>query len=328
MKESEIRDRQKHARYLQLVKEDSETFFSDKTNFQSHPCPGCGNEGRSERLFEKEGFCYAQCSGCATIYCDPRPPISDLAKLYGASASTKYWVEEFFGPFIEVRREKIFKPRAEYIASRFPEFRGSVVGDIGAGFGLFLEELRKYWPVAKLRAIEPSDDMARICESKGIQVLKAMLEDVDSQVHSFDLLTSFELVEHLHDPEEFFRKIHALLKPGGVFYFATLNGLGFDIQVLWDQSRSIAPPHHLNFLNPSSIATLMERTGFDVLEVTTPGKLDWDIVENAAKDGAAPAGRFFEVVRRFGSESAKAEFQGWIARNNFSSHMRGIGRKR
>src|SRR5712671_6158314 len=142
MKESEIRDRQKHSRYLQLVKEDSETIFSDRTTFQSHPCPGCGTEGSSGHLFEKDGFCYIQCSACSTIYCDPRPPIGDLSKLYGDSASTRYWVEEFFGPFIEARREKIFRPRADYIAGRFPEFSKGTVGDIGAGFGLFLEELK------------------------------------------------------------------------------------------------------------------------------------------------------------------------------------------
>ena len=59
----------------------------------------------------------------------------------------------------------------------------------------------------------------------------------------------------------------------------TLNGRGFDILLLWNKSKSIAPPLHLNFFNPGSIRILLEKIGFQILEISTPGKLDWDIVE-------------------------------------------------
>ena len=64
----------------------------------------------------------------------------------------------------------------------------------------------------------------------------------------------------------------------------TLNGLGFDIQQLWEQSKSISPPHHLNFYNTKSISLLLESSGFEIVEIATPGKLDWDIVEGMIKD--------------------------------------------
>ena len=66
-----------------------------------------------------------------------------LNKFYSRSLSTSFWVNEFFKPVAETRREKIFRPRSEYVSKLFSENWEWVIGDIGAGVGLFLEELKK-----------------------------------------------------------------------------------------------------------------------------------------------------------------------------------------
>ena len=55
----------------------------------------------------------------------------------------------------------------------------------------------------------------------------------------FDAITCFELFEHLYDPKYFLKKIYKLLNKNGIFYFTTLNGMGFDIQMLGKYSNSI-----------------------------------------------------------------------------------------
>lgn len=327
MKEKEIRNPEIHKKYLELVRSDSQKLFRDKSLFTHFSCPACGKD-EFTMIFVKENFNYVQCSFCETIYNDPRPPYSDIQKLYKNSESTKYWVEKFFTPFKEARREKIFKPRAEYIANKFPYLHSGFVGDVGAGFGIFLDELRKIWTKANLVAIEPSDDMASICSAINLKVVQCMVEEINSNDFSFDLLTSFELVEHLYDPLDFFKKINLLLKRGGYFYFTTLNGLGFDIQILWEKSRSISPPHHLNFFNPISIKILLERASFELIEVSTPGKLDWDIVESYTESERINIGRFFQTLVKHGSDESKVKFQKWISENNFSSHLRVVAKKK
>ena len=198
MKEREIRNRDAHNRYLDLVKEDAERLTRNKSQFIPIDCPICGGIHHSIE-FEKIGFSYHLCSDCDTLFATPRPNYDDLLEIYANSESTRFWVEEFFLPVADARREKIFKPRAEHIASRFPDLSDCLMGDIGAGFGLFLEEMRTIWPLANIMAIEPSNDMAHICREKGISVIESMLEDVDVSDYQFDLLTSFELFEHLHD---------------------------------------------------------------------------------------------------------------------------------
>jgi len=326
MKEEDIRKRDVLNRYLQLVTEDASHFYGDRGKFEKVQCPACEGRDLSQR-FEKIGFAYVQCNACDTLFVSPRPTHQDLMKIYRDSPSTKFWVEEFFLPMVEVRREKIFKPRAELIAERFPEVKTGRLADIGAGFGLFLEEMKKIWPVSDVVAIEPSNAMAEICRSKNIVTIESALEDV-SPKERFDLMTAFELLEHLHDPFTFVRKVKNLLAPGGYLCLTTLNGLGFDIQLFWERSKSVFPPHHLNFLNPHSMKILMERNDFEIVETATPGQLDWDIVEGAFRHERLDPGRFFRTLSRYGTDEAKRELQQWIRSNNFSSHMRVIAKKK
>jgi len=135
------------------------------------------------------------------------------------------------------------------------------------------------------------------------------------------------MFEHLHDPPAFAQKAFKLLKPSGYLYLTTLNGLGFDIQLLWERSKCLTPPHHLNFFNPQSIRLLLEEIGFSSVEVSTPGQLDWDIVEGSYRLEAIDPGRFFKMVSKYGSLQAKKELQSWISSNNLSSHMRIIAQK-
>ena len=54
---------------------------------------------------------------------------------------------------------------------------------------------------------------------------------------------------------------------------------------------SVAPPHHINFMSTEGLVILLERAGFEILNIETPGELDVDIVENMLNE--------FEKRRRF-----------------------------
>jgi SAM-dependent methyltransferase len=313
MKEEEIRPRETLSTYLRMVQEDCRRLLQGR--LQEVNCPACDST-LSTSQFTKDGFDYAVCDSCATLFARTRPPFDALQKFYVESASTKYWIHDFFMPVAETRREKIFKPRAEYLRNRFGDDPGWIAGDIGAGFGLFCSELQKLWPQSRCIAIEPSGEQAEICRDRGIDVLCSSLEQL-RDAPAFDLLTAFELFEHLHNPKEFALAAFRLLKPGGRLMLTTLNGQGFDIQFLWERSKSVYPPAHLNLFNPDSISGLLRRCGFTIEEASTPGQLDWDILERTPDPG-----RFWSQVAKKGTPQAKKELQEWISRNGFSSHMR------
>ena len=327
MREKDIRNPRKFDKYLKLLEQDVARFI-DYNSLEEINCPCCGkNNFRFE--FVKTGFRYVSCKACSTLFVNPRPSPNILKSLYSNSASSNFWVNEFFKPVTEARREKIFKPRAEFIGKLISKEKKLIIGDIGSGFGLFLWELKKILPGNRYIAIEPSLAMSRICKKNGLETIYGYFEGISNKKHQkFDLLTGFELFEHLFDPAVFLNKAYSMLKPQGFLFLTTLNGQGFDILLLWEKSKSLSPPVHLNFFNPGSIKILLERSGFDVLEVSTPGQLDWDIVECAAKEKDIDLEKFWNFLAKKGSRAAKEQLQDWLCRNNLSSHMRIVARRR
>jgi hypothetical protein len=74
--------------------------------------------------------------------------------------------------------------------------------------------------------------------------------------------------------------------------------------------------------------TLLVRKGFEIVEIATPGQLDWDIIEGAYRHEGIDPGRFFRTVSSHGTGEAKRDLQQWIRTHKFSSHMRVIAKKR
>src|SRR6185436_14935406 len=139
---------------------DAERCFAGKPR-SPITCVGCG-AAQSEFQFEKSGFAYALCKNCGTLYQSPRPALGAFEQFYRDSESSRYWADVFFPSVAEVRREKIFRPRVERLAQLCAS-GGIEVGrlvDVGAGYGIFLDEWRRRFPRAHAVAIEPSARLA------------------------------------------------------------------------------------------------------------------------------------------------------------------------
>jgi SAM-dependent methyltransferase len=327
MKEREIRPEALLNRYLELSAQDAERCFTNEPRLPL-PCVACGAE-RSTHQFEKNGFAYAQCSECDTLFQSPRPPIAAFEAFYRQSESSRYWAEVFFPAVAEVRREKIFRPRVERLAQLCADHGIDVTRliDVGAGYGIFLEEWCARFPAAELLAVEPSTSLANECRSKGFAVVEEIVENVVGHDDSADLVTCFEVLEHVYDPLDFVRVLAQLARPGGWVFLSTLGADGFDLQVLWDQSTQIFPPHHINFLSVNGFDRLFRRAGLVDVLVTTPGQLDVDIVRNAAaKNPQLLADQRF-LRNLLSNERTSAAFQRFLVDQRMSSHVWVIGRK-
>lgn len=324
MKEEEIRPVKIFDEYLRLAQEDTITYFGQADRKHAN-CPAC--EGKGVLAFVKHSFSYESCPNCFSLFVNPRPVAEAFSRYYTESSSSKYWASTFYKETSEARIEKLWKPKAKVIFDILHQYNAMMhrIVDIGGGFGLFAEEIKKLTGIVPV-VIEPGPDLANVCRQKSLPVVEKFLE----QVHPADLpngpkaFVSFELFEHLHDPALFLKQLKFLMDSGDLFIFTTLSGLGVDIQALWEDSKSVMPPHHLNFLNPHSIKILLEKMGYEILEVTTPGKLDIDILSNNAskiKD------RFWQTFIATVNDDEKQQWQALIAKSGWSSHMMTVCRK-
>ncbi len=327
MKESDIRPAELMAEYLKLSLEDAKRYFSAEGRLTA-PCVGCGGEENTP-AFTKSGFDYVRCDDCGTLFLSPRPSAPEFFRFYEDSPSSSFWANEFFPKVSQNRRELIFAPRVTRIAELCRE-RGlapNTVIDVGAGYGMFLEEWKKAHPASRVMAVEPGQALADVCRGKGIEVLQTVAEEAQEWKGQGDLVVCFEVLEHTHDPLTFVQSLRALCKPGGTVLVSSLCADGFDIQTLWEKSKSVCPPHHINFLSVDGFQRLFERAGLSGVEVITPGKLDVDIVKNSLNEEPESwdENRFLATMLRRG-DAAAADFQAFLVKHRLSSHAWMLGK--
>ncbi|MFH2011562.1 MAG: class I SAM-dependent methyltransferase [Pseudomonadota bacterium] len=317
MKENEIRPQNIFNEYLKLAEQDVTTYFENAPRIHIS-CPACGAKG--VYAFNKKGFSYEECSECLTLFVSPRPAKEAFDHYYTDSPSTRYWATTFYKETESARREKLWKPKARLIKEKVERFsQAKTILDIGGGYGTFAEEIQKIMDL-DIVVIEPSVHLAKVCRDKGLSVMEQFLEDISPDLipKETKAFVSFELFEHLHDPTDFLGTLNGLMQKNDLFIFTTLSGMGIDIQVLWENSKSISPPHHLNFFNPKSVQILLKRLDFKVIEITTPGKLDISIMEN---NSDLIHDRFWRNYLQIASEQDKENMQAFVAQNLLSSHM-------
>jgi len=169
--------------------------------------------------------------------------------------------------------------------------------------------------------------MAAQCRSKGHHVIEDIVENISSFQGRADLVVCFEVLEHVFDPFAFISSLARLASLGGHVLVSTLCVDGFDIQMLWERSNSISPPHHINFISLEGFDSLFKRAGLEVLSITTPGKLDVDIVRNAyLKDPEMlPINKF--LCKLLMDHIKSSEFQTFLEKNCLSSHAWVLAKK-
>ena len=324
MKEEEIRPQKLFDELLRLSIEDIDIYFKD-SNYKKIKCPSCGKDG--EFIFNKNGFNFEECKSCKSFYVSPRPDKESFDEYYTTSESTKYWANTFYHATKDARIEKIWKPKVLQIIDKIDKIYQDVecIVEIGGGYGLFMEEFLKKKNLNHY-VIEPSPDLAQECRKKNLNVIRKFLEDIvpldiDSNKKLF---VSFELFEHLFDPKLFLDTLFNVMDSGEIFIFTTLNGMGVDLQSLMEDSKSVSPPFHVNFFNPKSINSLLKRSGFELIEVSTPGKLDIDILKNNKEN---IKDRFIKNFLEYANEDEQHKMQEFISQNNLSSHMMIICKK-
>jgi SAM-dependent methyltransferase len=297
--------------------------------FVEVPCPACGaDEGTPE--WKKYELDYLRCGACRTVYVSPRPEPELLGEYYRSSTNYEFWNDVIFPASEDARRERIFKPRAERVAEiveRHGRGRGTLI-DVGAGFGTFCEEVAKLGIFDRVIALEPEPHLAETCRSKGLEVIESPFEDADLSGIDVDVVTNFEVIEHLFSPRDFVATCASLVDSGALFVVTCPNVDGFDIAVMGEVSTTV-DAEHLNYMNPRSLGDLMQSEGFEVVEGGTPGRLDAELVRKKVLAGEfSLAGQpFLEQVLLDRWDEVGDEFQDFLADNGLSSNMWLVGKR-
>jgi 2-polyprenyl-3-methyl-5-hydroxy-6-metoxy-1,4-benzoquinol methylase/ribosomal protein S27E len=296
---------------------------SQKKEFVRVDCPACGSK-KGDFAFEKYAFNFEVCQNCETVFMNPRATPQILNEFYAHSSLYDYWNRFIFPESEKIRREKIFKPRVTRILKICDQYKinAHCLVEVGAGFGMFCEEIKKEERFDHVIALEPVASLAKTCRSKGICTIEDTVENIASLKIPPDVLVSFEVIEHLFSPKSFLRNCHKLMASNSIVVVTCPNYKGFDISTLGPDSESI-DAEHINLFNPESIKILFKRCGFSILECSTPGQLDVDIVRNQilAQNYDVSSQPLLHTILVDRWDEVGNKFQTFLSENNLSSHM-------
>ncbi len=205
-----------------------------------------------------------ECRRCGLVYCDPRPAPEVLIGLYNSYHQRGCKDDQTW--------QRLMAPNFSEVAGVLEDMlpgKGALL-DIGCGYGHFIEIMRdRGWTVT---GIEPSERTSEFAGSKGLDVIRTVIEDASFPEGSFDAITAFYVLEHLFDPLAALNKIKALLKPGGVLVLRVPHttpivkalrfaGIGNNLYDL---------PFHLYDFSPETMIRLLEKAGYCGIKIA-PG---------------------------------------------------------
>lgn len=120
--------------------------------------------------------------------------------------------------------------------------------------------------------VEPAPRIAQAGRDAGRKVHTGRLEDQGFSDERFDVVTMFEVIEHLREPLPLLREIRRILKPQGVLLLSTGNAASWTARIMkqrWDYFQTRVDAGHISFFNPRSIGLAAARSGFSVAHLST-----------------------------------------------------------
>lgn len=162
----------------------------------------------------------------------------------------------------DVVRDYSIKQKLKLIKSFHPS--GKLM-DLGCGLGYFLDGVVKDNTFNAL-GVDISQEAVDFVKNKfGYNVLNEdNLETIEP--HSYDVITQWHVLEHVHLLNERMQQLKKILKPTGTLFIAVPNSNSWDAQHYKEFWDGYDVPRHLYHFNQESFSLLMEKHGFEVIQ--------------------------------------------------------------
>ena len=223
----------------------------------------------ADHFLTKEQFQILVCTSCGLGITSPQPDSPEISKYYQSEKYISHHnKKKTFLDLIYRKAQRFnFRTKLKYLSLDKSSNR---VLDYGAGSGAFINFL-----VSKnieAIGIEPSKVARRIANVQGTRLYDvSKIKDMDEA--SFDRITMWHVLEHIHNLEQTIANLSRLLKPKGEFVVAIPNFHSKDALFYKQYWAALDVPRHLWHFTPKSLSILFKKAGFEV-ERTHPLKLD------------------------------------------------------
>ena len=236
---------------------------------ESPACPICEKFDSVRFLYQKAGYYIHRCRSCSHMFVDPQPEEKELIALYDDSyfkRGNKY--ERQSG---DCRYDPNYLNDLERIRLvRNYKAEGSLL-DVGCAQGGFLEVAQQSG--YKVQGVEVSTAAASVAiGERGLKVVNSDLVSAGFEDNIFDIITLWDVIEHLQNPAKTITEAYRILRPGGIILVSTGDAASRWAKVTGRYWQLMTPPQHLAFYSSKSLIKFFQKHNFVVRHLEHPGK--------------------------------------------------------
>ena len=282
-------------------------------------CPMCGRD-HGKYIFERWDIDYLYCKQCGSIYV---PVDKETEKDY---LSMEEWIEFHNSDNYQTQEEKFRGTTWDEIVFwlTYRTFRY-----LGRNKGLSVIDIgNKYMGLSKRIESSPLCEAYELRDSSLPLKYSGSSKDGSKsfKVEKADVVLYLNQMKHEVEPKSRLNEIREYIKDDGILVLSTRLGSGFDVLTLKGGTESIFPYEHVTLPSRRGLETLLEKCGFEVLEITTPGTQDVDAVFSN-RERIESDNYFVKYLIESADERTKSDFQQFLQKSCLSSFAQVIARK-
>jgi len=151
------------------------------------------------------------------------------------------------------------------LMKRTRELSDAKLLDVGANTGVFLQEFKAY--SKNIQGIEPSEEAAATAKRMfGHNVENAVIANAQLNDNTFDIISMWDVIEHLYDPRNDLETLFQKLKPGGVIFITTHDVSDWFAKVMGASYPAYMYQHFFHFSH-KTLSLMLENAGFRVIDL-------------------------------------------------------------
>ena len=213
--------------------------------------------------YSGETFQLVQCNKCDLIYLSPRPTAAEIAHYYPAQYEPHTTTETAVDQW---RMQQVRQKQLAFVHQYHPQ--PGYLMDIGCATGEFLRTARENnWRVSGIEMVAEAAQVAR--DEHGLDVSVGAAEDLLTEAAGFDVITLWDVLEHLANPRAVLEKCQTALRPGGFLILAIPNLDSYERYLFGSAWLGWEVPRHLYFFTPQTLERLLDDTGFALRDAST-----------------------------------------------------------
>lgn len=233
------------------------------------PCPVCAAPGAVPQ-FARNGYDLVRCDQCDTLFVAQDPAAIDFQQLYG-EAYYRGGHEAVFSDYTGQEQVRRASARRRLLALRtlggLPR-QGRLL-DVGCAAGFFLAEARRWYEVQGVELSAWSSAYAR--DRLGLPVFTGTLQQAALPAAGFDVVTLWDVIEHVPDPVPLLAEAARVLAPGGRLVLTTGDWGSAYAQRRGVNWHLMTPPWHLTMFSRATLAAAARRAGLRVRRIASEG---------------------------------------------------------